>query len=219
MHTDAPAGQDAMGFAGLAALVSTVPDPAPAAATPRARSAPRGDRMLAAGIGIGLVALFRLLASGSAPVAPNLPTPVIVGPGTGTFTPLNFPQPNLAQPVFTTPTYATPPLTTPPFETRTITVPGSISEVKPPPGTDLWLSSSQILYCLAQQVRLDVMEPMIDTTSAAQLGGFNGLVDDYNLRCLNYRYRNTDMEAAQMRVAVLRPALSMQAKDQVAAWR
>jgi len=190
MPTDTPAGKDAMGFAGLAALVSTVPDPAPAVV-----AAPRGGRVLAGIAGIGIFALVRLLSSSSAPVAPNL------------------------QPIFTTPTYAPPTYAPPTFETRTITAPGLISEVKPPPGTDLWLSSSQILYCLAQQIRLDAMEPMVDTTSAAQLSGFNALVDDYNLRCLSYRYRNTDMEAARMRVELFRPSLATQAKDQVAAWR
>jgi hypothetical protein len=198
MDADISADKEARGFAGLAALVSTVSDPAPEAVAPRASSAPR---ILTGLAGVGIVAMVRLFSSTSAPVAPTPTIPVIVGTGTGTLSPLNLPAPKQ------------------PFETRTITLPGSISEVKPPPGTDLWLSSSQILYCLAQQVRLDVMEPMVDTTSAAQLGGFNGLVDDYNTRCLSYRYRNADMGTARLRVEALRPALAMQAKDQVAAWR
>jgi hypothetical protein len=225
----ATADRPAMGFAGLASLVSTVSDPLPVIAAPSrsmvpdrrpARAAPSQARSTRRSFGIllgfALLATVRVLT----PVphaAPTLPTPM--------FMPQTFTVPNFAPPTFAPPlpqrqpglpTARPAPSIAPP---PPLGLPSSISEVKPPPGTDLALSASQILYCLAQKIRLDVMEPIVDLTSAAQLGGFNGLVDDYNLRCLSYRYRGADMEAARRQVEALRPALATQATTQVAVWR
>jgi hypothetical protein len=207
--------QSAIGFAGLASLVSTIPEPAPVMTAPsRARSEPRWPWAF---MGIGVVTMLRLILGSSPHTAPTIPGP------TPYIAPLNLPPSTFTTPGFTPPGFAPPsprPQPSPPpvslvpaFEPPTF-----ISEVKPPPGTDLTLPASQILYCLAQKIRLDTMEPIVDTKSAAQLGGFNGLVDDYNLRCLSYHYRFADMAVAQRRAELLRAALTREAKTQLAAW-
>ena len=211
--------QPAMGFAGLASLVSTIPEPDPEpvpAITAPPRSAPRWTWGF---VGIALAGMLRFLAQPPPHVVPTIPGP------TPYIAPLNLPPSTFTTPGFTPPGFAPPsprPQPSPPavslvpaFEPSP---PAFISEVKPPPGTDLTLPASQILYCLAQKIRLDTMEPIVDTKSAAQLGGFNGLVDDYNLRCLSYHYRFADMAVAQRRAELLRAALTREAKTQVAAW-
>ena len=209
--------QSAIGFAGLASLVSTFsepdPEPAPAITAPP-RSAPRLPWI---GLGLAVAAVARALQPlpHAAPTIPG-PTPYIA--------PLNLPSSASTTPTFAPPGF-TPPLPRPQPSPPTVSLvpafepsPPTLSEVKPPPGTDLTLPASQILYCLAQKIRLDTMEPIVDTKSAAQLGGFNGLVDDYNLRCLSYHYRFADMAVAQRRAELLRAALTREAKTQVAAW-
>jgi hypothetical protein len=92
---------------------------------------------------------------------------------------------------------------------------GVTEESKPPPGTDVALLQSQIRYCLAQKVRLDTMEPMIDLHSSVQVNGYNDLVDDYNRRCSSYRYRQSDMDAAKRVIEARRAILTAEARAQV----
>jgi hypothetical protein len=163
-------------------------------------------------IGAGVFGVISLLQH----LAPHGPVtvPTQLTQSSPTFTSLNFGQPLPQQ--RSGPSVAWPPPSAAPRPAQQPL--SSISEVKPPPGTDLTLSASQILYCLSQKVRLDAMEPIINLTSAAQVNGFNGLIDDYGLRCLSYNFRRTDMETAKRRVELLRAALASEAKSQVAAW-
>jgi hypothetical protein len=200
MDTRRTADQPAMGFAGLASLVSTVPAWTPPAPR-RASSRPRGAWGL---VGLLVAAVAGFLQHLPGHVSSTVPTP--------TPNSLYYPVQTLTPHIAATQPY-TPPLVTAPSPQL------PISEVKPPPGTDLTLSASQILYCLAQKVRLDDMEQVVDLKAGAQVRGFNGLVDDYNLRCVSYHYRGVDMETARKRVDALRPALAAEARTQVATWR
>jgi hypothetical protein len=232
MHAQATTNPSAIGFAGLASLVSTIPDPAPAmvappqaGSTPPAKATPSRARtpLRWAGLGAG-VAIFaaRILVPVTHPTVPvALQTPQTYYPSN--LMPQNLAPPAAASPPFALPSFA-PQTFAPPLPQRAgsssapLPWPSTISEVKPPPGTELTLSASQILYCLAQKIRLDTMEPVVDRTSAAQVGAFNGLVEDYDQRCLSYHYRRADMEAAQRLVELTRGILANEAKTQVAAW-
>jgi hypothetical protein len=201
MDTRRAADQPAMGFAGLASLVSTVPAWTPPAPR-RASSRPRGAWGL---IGLLVAAVVGFLQHLPGHVSPTVPTP--------TPNSLYYPAQTLTPHTAATQPYTPPLATAPPWPQP------SISEVKPPPGTDLTLSASQILYCLAQKVRLDAMERIVDLRVGTQVRAFNGLVDDYNLRCVSYHYRRADMEEARKRVEALRPTLGAEAATQVATWR
>jgi hypothetical protein len=96
----------------------------------------------------------------------------------------------------TTPTYPTttyePPAATPPPED-----PGIGAESKPPVGTGRALTMSQIRYCVAEDVRIEGANQATDETSQSQIDQFNAMVEDYNLRCSNFRYRAGQLESAQ----------------------
>ena len=70
---------------------------------------------------------------------------------------------------------------------------------KPTGGTGNVLSMAQIRWCVREQIRLDTMEPRTQSNTA--VSHFNSLVNDYNIRCTNFRYRKGDFERAQQEVA------------------
>ncbi|GLH77927.1 hypothetical protein SSBR45G_28350 [Bradyrhizobium sp. SSBR45G] len=187
-----------MGFAGLATQVSTLPQQVVA---PAASSGIDGRTVTALIIG-GLLLVMRIVTAlphnpayvpTKVTYVPNTIVPDIGGPGQPSQKPVFAPAP-------------------PTFES-------AVTEVKPLAGKGRWLNRSEILYCLAESARLNVMEPLVDESSPAQLNGYNDLVADYNLRCLDYNYQPSELAIAQRRVDVLRPALKMQAMDRLAAWR
>ncbi|MGJ4926036.1 hypothetical protein ACQR1I_12005 [Bradyrhizobium sp. HKCCYLS2038] len=187
--------QPPMGFAGLAAQVSAIPD----RVDPPAKPAEQPKLYLGLVVGVGLL-ITKLFLSYGLPKNPTYtPTSVITyAPG---------------------PTIQSSPPTSSPSVQSTTFQSTAISEVKPEAGLKRSLTQSEILYCLAESARLNVMDPLVDEQSPAQLNGFNGLVADYNVRCLDYNYRQADLDAAQRRIELLRPVLRTQAKDQLAAWR
>ena len=69
------------------------------------------------------------------------------------------------------------------------------NEVKPPVGTDNILDENEIKYCLSEKVRIQAMQ--ITAKTNAQISVFNQYVDDYNLRCSSYSYRQVDMDRAE----------------------
>jgi len=69
---------------------------------------------------------------------------------------------------------------------------------KPPVGTNHVHSLPQIRWCVRESIRIDTMRDFIGTREAAD--EFNGMVDDYNLRCSRYRYRSGSLERARREV-------------------
>ena len=78
----------------------------------------------------------------------------------------------------------------PSTQRQTITSPSSptTTETTPPVGQGLVLNRAQVRYCVFQGERLEAMRSM--TTTDYQIRRFNTLIDDYNSRCSNYRYRS-----------------------------
>ena len=92
-------------------------------------------------------------------------------------------------------------------------------EVKPSVGTGQILSRNEIRYCLSEKVRMEAMGDYIDATKRVHIERFNALVGDYNARCSNYRYRQSDMTSASTAVDASGSRLRAQAADMVGQWR
>ncbi len=97
-----------------------------------------------------------------------------------------------------TPTYPKPP------EPSPIISPSVVSESIPPVGAGQTLNASQIAYCLAEKIRLEVGQETVNKYDHSAIKNFNMLVDDYNSRCSSFRYMETDMQAAQLYIAAHR---------------
>lgn len=77
-------------------------------------------------------------------------------------------------------------------------------EEQPPVGGNLLLSIDQIRYCLAEEMRLEAAEPVLDNYNDAHVFEFNRYVDDYNSRCSEYRYYEESFAAARQDVVSFR---------------
>lgn len=81
------------------------------------------------------------------------------------------------------------------------------AEDKPPVGSNLTLSSEQILYCVAENIRLEGAKAAVDNHSDYEVNRFNVMVSDYNSRCGSFRYRRGSLESAQSDVELRRSQL------------
>lgn len=202
----------AKGFAGLALLASTlsvepVAKPAPPPPTPiRVRSE-------------------------DAPFVPDIPKPVFWTGSRKTWAVIiggicvivyfnsNASRPSYSGANYTPPsTPVTRPSTLPPNPASS---PSGFSEPLkiPAGGPNQILSQGEIKYCLAERVRLEAMQGMLDNTQDAHITNFNFRVDDFNSRCSNYRYREADMVRARSEIDGMRGTLRTQAIEQVRGWR
>jgi hypothetical protein len=57
----------------------------------------------------------------------------------------------------------------------------------PPVGQTTPFDAAQIRYCLAEDVRLEAARDIVN--SDPDVDRFNAMINDYNSRCSNYRYR------------------------------
>lgn len=88
----------------------------------------------------------------------------------------------------------------------------------PPVGETQPLSLGEIKYCLAERIRIERMQTIIDRTRDTHIRNFNSRVDNYNARCASYRYRQSDMTVARSEVEAMLPTLQSQAAEQVGGW-
>jgi tetratricopeptide (TPR) repeat protein len=96
-------------------------------------------------------------------------------------------------------------------------VPVDTSEATPPIGSGLSLSRSNIRYCSYQGIRLEAARSMITTESQRQ--GFNTGIDDYNSRCSQYRYQQSDKNAVDAELPGKRYALDAEGRALAATWQ
>lgn len=87
-----------------------------------------------------------------------------------------------------------------PETTYTQAPPEALAEVRPPVGTDIVLSSDQILYCLSEKIRLEGAQGAVSTYSQSEVDRFNAMINDYNSRCASFRYQAGTLEAIQAQV-------------------
>ena len=120
-----------------------------------------------------------------------------------------------------TPAYSPPAQSTAASYTPPPQAPARPQESKPPVGQDIVLSTAQIRYCLAEDIRIDVAKSAVDNYIDSDVDRFNAMVADYNSRCGSYRYvtnnrgRN-DLESAQRDIEPYRSQLQAEGKRRFA---
>ncbi len=115
----------------------------------------------------------------------------------------------------TTPRVVTPRVTSPRTATPSSTQIATQESI-PPIGQGLTLNRSQVRYCVFQGKRLDSMRSLANTNR--QINRFNGLIDDFNSRCANYRYRSGVLSSIEREAASKANALRAEAQRIVASW-
>lgn len=91
-------------------------------------------------------------------------------------------------------------------------------EELPPVGTNHVFTTAQIRYCLAENIRLGAAQSIIhDTDDADDVLRFNDMIDDYNRRCGEYRYRRGALETAKGEVERNRSALELEGTSRFSA--
>ena len=92
-------------------------------------------------------------------------------------------------------------------------LPSGPQESSPPIGQDLVLSIAQIRYCLAEEIRMQGAESVLDENNRHDVDRFNVSVADYNSRCSQFRYRQGSLEAAQREVGQYRAHLLLEGRN------
>ncbi len=89
-------------------------------------------------------------------------------------------------------------------------------EAQPSIGRNNVLSTAQIHYCLAEKIRLDAAETVLNNYADSDVDRFNGYVNDYNSRCGEFRYRQGALESAQRDVEPYRSQLQAEGRSRFA---
>jgi peptidoglycan hydrolase-like protein with peptidoglycan-binding domain len=88
---------------------------------------------------------------------------------------------------------------------------------QPPAGTGTMFSQANIRYCLYQKERMKGMDS--DLRSAQERNAFDTVAADYNSRCANFRYRESDLRVVTDEVSKKSEVLAAEGLDIVAGWR
>lgn len=90
-------------------------------------------------------------------------------------------------------------------------------EALPSVGTGLALTRANIRYCAFQRVRIEAARPLIQAGVQGQR--FSTVVDDYNARCSDYRFRQSDKDAVDTELIGKRYSLESEGRALAASWR
>ncbi|SFQ17989.1 Putative peptidoglycan binding domain-containing protein, partial [Pseudomonas borbori] len=91
--------------------------------------------------------------------------------------------------------------------------PSRPAEEKPSVGRNNVLSTAQIRYCLAEKIRLDAAESVVNNYVDSDVDRFNGYVNDYNSRCGEFRYRQGALESVRRDVEPYRSQLQAEGRS------
>ena len=94
--------------------------------------------------------------------------------------------------------------------------PSRPQESMPPVGQDLVFSTSQIRYCLAEDIRMDSAKSALNNYIDADVDRFNAMVADYNSRCGSFRYRRGALESARGDIEPYRSQLQAEGRSRFA---
>lgn len=72
-----------------------------------------------------------------------------------------------------------------------------ISPSAPLSGRDRLLTESEILYCLAEQTRIDAHRDVLNAYDSVAINVFNYHIQDFNSRCSAFRYKQRQFDRAQ----------------------
>ncbi len=89
-------------------------------------------------------------------------------------------------------------------------------EIEPPVGTGQHFSLGNVRYCHFQEERLRTMKENV--RSAEDTRAFNLLVIDYNSRCSDFFYQDSDVATVTAELATNRPRLADEASRMMATW-
>lgn len=92
-------------------------------------------------------------------------------------------------------------------------------EQMPPVGIDRIFSNDEIRYCLSEDIRIEAMKSSVNDYSSNEISRLNLAVDDYNSRCLSYRYRKGALETIRSEVETNRSSLFTEGRGRVLSWR
>ena len=87
------------------------------------------------------------------------------------------------------------------------------TENKPLVGQNNVLSTAQIRYCLAEEIRLDAAETVLNNYSKSDINLFNRYINDYNSRCSKFRYRQGALKSARRDVEPYRGQLQAEGRS------
>lgn len=87
-------------------------------------------------------------------------------------------------------------------QTPSATQSAALQYEKPPVGTNNVLSVPKIRWCVREGIRIEAMRDLIDTNEGVD--EFNRIVNDYNIRCGSYRYREGSLLRAEREVGAYR---------------
>jgi hypothetical protein len=207
------------GYAGLVSLVSEVaspalptaasgarPDSTPSSAASSQAATERADAgpatrvkwgrigVVCAGIAILLGLVIRSNDQGESAAPPASPSPSANAP--------HGAPASSALPLFSPPTESTR------FEER-----------RPGAATEQTLVGPELTYCVAQDLRLSTLQPLIEQNSEPEIVHFNRLVDDFNGRCSHYTYNVKEMIQVKAIVSSHHDQIVNQAMGWLKTWR
>lgn len=81
------------------------------------------------------------------------------------------------------------------------------TEERPPVGTDNVLNYAQLRYCLSEDIRIGVAKTAVNSYSESDVDRFNAMVNDYNSRCGQFRYRRGSLESVRSDIERYRSTL------------
>jgi hypothetical protein len=209
-----------LGFAGLRMMVSDISEELaladrlhsrgqgpPPVATTTSENAPRRARSSRANwpliliVGGGAIAVVLWLnSSGNSSYSPN---------NAATY-PTYAPQPDSGYAQTTPPPVSAYPPADTSLPPAAPLAPYAQGEVRPEIAQGATLNRNQIEYCLAENIRIETSQPLVDNSSDDQIGRFNATVDDYNSRCSSFRYLESEMSAARAAIEARRSAIQQE---------
>jgi hypothetical protein len=125
----------------------------------------------------------------------------IANSGSGNKT--STPSPRSPEPTYLSQAPATPPASAPVSDTQ-----------KPAVGRNQVLGVAQIRYCKTEKIRIEAFESVINNAFDHEVDRFNGIVNDYNSRCGEFRYRRGDVERVERELSPERESITSKAKSE-----
>lgn len=104
---------------------------------------------------------------------------------------------------------------TPTGSTNTYTQSERFTEAMPSVGTNNVLNSAEIRYCIAESIRIDGANSAVDNYDQGSVDRFNRMVNNYNSRCGQYRYRSGALESAKSAVEPYRSSLMAEGRRRI----
>lgn len=95
----------------------------------------------------------------------------------------------------------------------------SAEEIRPPISQGRILSVAELRYCLFENERLQIISGILgDRATDVIVDRFNASVEDFNSRCAENRYRDSDDTTIRRQLTASRPQLEAESRGRIATW-